>query len=56
MQQKIDQALLGAKMQIPETGLVRLDGKDIRVEAWLGEIIWDGRPAVQIIFRAVTNK
>jgi PAS domain S-box-containing protein len=56
MQQRMAQALLGAKMQIPEIGLVRFDGKDIRVEAWLGEIIWDGRPAVQIIFRAVTNK
>jgi PAS domain S-box-containing protein len=56
MQQRMDQALLGANMQIPETGLVRLDGKDIRAEVWLREIIWDGRPAVQIIFRAITNK
>jgi PAS domain S-box-containing protein len=56
MQQRMAQALLGAKMQIPEIGLVRLDGKDIRAEVWLGEIIWDGSPAVQIIFRAVTNK
>jgi PAS domain S-box-containing protein len=56
MQQRIVQALLGAKMQIPETGLVRFDGKEIKVETWLSEIIWDGRPAVQIIFRAVTNK
>jgi len=56
MQQRMVQALLGANMQIPETGLVRLDGRDIRAEAWLREIIWDGRPAVQIIFRAITNK
>jgi len=56
MQQRMAQALLGANMQIPETGLVRLDGKDIRAEVWLREIIWDGRPAVQIIFRAITNK
>lgn len=56
MQQRMAQALFGANMQIPETGLVRLDGRDIRAEAWLREIIWDGRPAVQIIFRAITNK
>ncbi len=56
MQQRMDQALLGANVQIPETGLVRLDGKDIRAEVWLREIIWDGRPAVQIIFRAIMNK
>jgi len=56
MQQRMAQALLGARMQIPETGLVRLDGRDIRAETWLSEIIWDGKPAVQIIFRAVPNK
>ena len=56
MQQRMDQALLGANMQIPETRLVRFDGRDIRAEAWLREIIWDRKPAVQIIFRAITNK
>jgi len=56
MQQRMAQALLGANMQIPEIGLVRLDGKDIRAEAWLRDIIWDGKSAVQIIFRAITHK
>jgi PAS domain S-box-containing protein len=55
LQQRMDQALLGANMQIPETGLIRLDGRDIRAEVWLRKIIWDGKPAVQIIFRAITN-
>jgi PAS domain S-box-containing protein len=55
MQQKLDQALLGAKMSIPQTNLVRLDGSEIFVEGWLGEIIWDGKTAVQIILRAIKN-
>jgi len=53
--QKLDQALLGAKMQIPQTNLVRLDGRRVSVEGWLGEIIWDGKNAVQIILREISD-
>jgi hypothetical protein len=47
--------LLGEKMQIPQTSLVRLDGRRISVEGWLGEIIWDGKNAVQIILRELSE-
>jgi PAS domain S-box-containing protein len=53
--QKLDQALLGEKMQIPQTSLVRLDGRRISVEGWLGEIIWDGKNAVEIILRELSE-
>jgi len=53
--QKLDQVLLGEKMQIPQTSLVRLDGRRISVEGWLGEIIWDGKNAVQIILRQISE-
>lgn len=53
--QKLDQALLGEKMQIPQTNLVRLDGRRIPVEGWLGEIIWEGKNAVQIILRELSE-
>jgi PAS domain S-box-containing protein len=48
---RMDQAILGAKIQIQETNLVRFDGKNIVAEALLSEIIWDGKSAVQIILR-----
>ena len=55
IRQRIAQVMLGAKMRIPKTRLVRFDGKNIIAEAWLGEIIWDGKSAVQIILRAIAN-
>jgi PAS domain S-box-containing protein len=55
IQQKLDQALLGAKMPIPRTNLIRLDGSKIFVDGRMGEIIWDGKSAVQIILRATKN-
>lgn len=53
--QKLDQALMGEKMQISQTNLVRLDGRRISAEGWLGEIIWDGKSAVQIILRQLSE-
>ncbi|MDD1673498.1 MAG: PAS domain S-box protein [Methanomicrobiales archaeon] len=55
MRQKLDQALLGAKMTIPKIHLIRFDGQNILADVWLGEIIWDGKTAAQIILRAITN-
>ena len=56
VRQRIEQAMLGAWMQLPETRLARLDGRDIRAETLFGAIIWDGKQAIQIILRAVPHK
>jgi PAS domain S-box-containing protein len=53
MSQKISQAMLGTPMHVPDEQLIRLDGREIRAEVSLGEVIWDGSPAVQIILRSV---
>jgi PAS domain S-box len=55
MRQGMNQTLQGAKLQIPRTRLLRLDGEAVFAEAWLGKIIWDEKSAVQIILRALTN-
>jgi PAS domain S-box-containing protein len=52
IRQKMDQALMGAKMQVPRIAFVRVDGKEFLADAWFGEIVWDGNPAVHIILRA----
>jgi len=51
VREKIAQAALGARIQLPGTRLARLDGRGIRAETLFGGIIWDGEPAVQIILR-----
>jgi PAS domain S-box-containing protein len=56
VREKISQAALGARVQLPGTRLARLDGREIRAETLFGGIIWDGRPAIQIILRAVTDR
>jgi PAS domain S-box-containing protein len=55
VRQRIKQAMLGAWVQLPDTRVARLDGRDIRAETLFGGIIWDGRPAIQIILRAIPN-
>jgi PAS domain S-box-containing protein len=56
VRQRIKQAMLGAWVQLPDTRVARLDGRDIRAETLFGGIIWDGRPAIQIILRAIPNQ
>ncbi len=56
VREKISQAVLGARAQLPGTRLARLDGREIRAETLFGGIIWDGKPAVQIILRAATGQ
>jgi PAS domain S-box-containing protein len=56
VRQRIEQAMLGGRMQLPETRLARLDGREIRAEILFGGTIWDGRPAIQIILRAITDR
>jgi PAS domain S-box-containing protein len=56
VRERMDQAILGGRVQLPGTRLTRLDGRETRAETLFGGIIWDGKPAVQIIFRAVTNQ
>jgi PAS domain S-box-containing protein len=51
IRQKMNQALLGAKLEISQIKLVRLDGKDVMVNAWIGEILWERKWAVHIILR-----
>jgi len=56
VRQRIDQAMLGGRVQLPDTMLARLDGREIRAETLFGGIIWDESPAIQIILRAVTDQ
>jgi hypothetical protein len=48
---KLKQAAMGAQIQVPGIWLARPDGHGVVVEMVLGGIIWDGKPAVQVILR-----
>jgi PAS domain S-box-containing protein len=48
---KLKQAAMGARMQVPGVRLVQSGGHGATVEMVLGGIIWDGKPAVQVILR-----
>ena len=49
VRERLKQAALGARMEIPGVRLVRPDGRDLTAEMVLGKVLWDGKPAVQVI-------
>jgi PAS domain S-box-containing protein len=51
VRERLKQAVLGARMQVPGVRLAQPDGHGVTVEMVLGGIIWDGKPAVQVILR-----
>jgi PAS domain S-box-containing protein len=56
VRERMDQAMLGGRVQLPDARMARLDGREVRAETLFGGIVWDGRPAIQIILRAVVDK
>jgi hypothetical protein len=46
---------MGVSVRIPGVRLARPDGHGVTVEMVLGGIIWDGKPAVQVILRSAGN-
>jgi len=56
VRERMNQAMLGARMQLPGAWLTRLDGRKIRAGILFGGIVWDGKPAIQIILRSVTDQ
>jgi PAS domain S-box-containing protein len=56
MQQRMQQAMLGARIDALQVHMVR-PGRDMFLaEASLGKIIWDEEPAIQIILRDITTR
>ena len=51
VRERINQAAMGAKPQIPDVGFLRLDGSGIRADLNLGEVYWDGESAVLLVAR-----
>lgn len=56
MRVRVRQSLEGARMHISAVRLTRLDGLPICADAALGDIVWDGVPAVQILLRPASPK
>jgi len=56
IQERIRHALLGEKAPLMEQRLIRLDGVIVEVEAMGIASIHDGKPAMQIILRDITDK
>lgn len=47
----IQQAAEGARVELSDIGITPRDIGTRRVDIWIGEILWDGSPAIQIIIR-----
>lgn len=47
----IEKAAYGAKFELSEITVIGKDSKKILTDMWVGEIIWDGVPAVELIIR-----
>jgi PAS domain S-box-containing protein len=52
VRERLKQAALGARMEVPGVRLVRPDSRDLTAEMVLGKVLWDGKPAVQVILRS----
>jgi PAS domain S-box-containing protein len=48
---RVRQTMEGAKLHLSDVRMTRLDGTPLCADATLGEIVWDGSPAVQIVLR-----
>lgn len=55
MHLRVQQTLEGARMHIAAVRMLRLDGASLCADAALGEITWDGIPAVQILLRPASS-
>jgi len=53
VRERFAQAELGARIPVPGVGIVRPDGSMAKADLSLGELAWDGRPAVLVVARAV---
>lgn len=51
MRDRVRQTMQGARMHLSAIRMTRLDGRPLCADATLGEIVWDGAPAVQIVLR-----
>jgi PAS domain S-box-containing protein len=51
LRQRISQATFGARLSVPNIGMIRRDSHEIMVDISLGKIYWDDKPAVLIILR-----
>jgi PAS domain S-box-containing protein len=49
--QRVDQAALGARMNLDNVKLIRQDKSEVVVDMFLGTVFWDNGTAVQIVMR-----
>lgn len=55
MHLRVRQTMDGARMHIAAVRMIRLDGVSLCADAALGEITWDGVPAVQLLLRPASS-
>ena len=53
---RVRQTMKGARMHLSGVRMIRLDGSPICADATLGEVVWDGTPAVQIVLRPAARR
>ena len=53
---RMRQTVEGARMHLSGVRMTRLDGSPLCADATLGEIDWDGAPAVQIVLRPAAHR
>ncbi|MEN6341745.1 MAG: PAS domain S-box protein [Methanospirillum sp.] len=53
---RVRQTMEGARMHLSDIRMLRLDGSPLCAYATLGEIVWDGEPAVQIVLRPAAHR
>ena len=53
---RMKQGTAGERLKLKETKLMRLDGQVIEVESVGGPVTYDGKPAVQIMIRDITER
>ncbi len=51
IRERITQAVIGARMFVPDVLVVRRNGRQIRADFSLGDVYWDGKHAVLIVAR-----
>lgn len=56
MRDRVRQTMQGARMHLSAIRMTRLDGRPLCADATLGEIVWDGAPAVQIVLRPAARR
>jgi PAS domain S-box-containing protein len=56
IQQRMNQAMMGARIESLEARMVRLNQSEFRAEASVGKITWDDNPAIQIVLRDISQR